>query len=86
MHLVLGPDGLPYLAELWWAKGLKTPKGEEIASHRYGRVSILDTDGRVVARIGGGPANTPCNFTGCTASRSTRAATCMWPKSVGPPV
>jgi NHL repeat-containing protein len=62
-HLVLGPDSLLYVAELWWRKGLKTPKGEEVAADRYGRISILDTSGRVVARYGGGPPNTPGNFT-----------------------
>jgi DNA-binding beta-propeller fold protein YncE len=62
-QLVLGPDGLLYVAELWWIKGLRTPKGEEIADHRYGRLSVLDTNGRVVARSGGGPANTPGSFT-----------------------
>jgi DNA-binding beta-propeller fold protein YncE len=62
-HLVLGPDSLLYVAELWWKKGLKTPKGEEIASDRYGRVSMLDTDGRVLGRYGGGAPNTPGNFT-----------------------
>jgi DNA-binding beta-propeller fold protein YncE len=62
-HLVLGPDGRLYVAELWWRKGLQTPKGEEIRDDRYGRVSILDTDGRVVARFGGGAPNTPGNFT-----------------------
>src|SRR5207249_8997604 len=40
-----------------------TPKGEEIREDRYGRVSILDTDGKVLARFGGGPPNTPGNFT-----------------------
>src|SRR4029078_10947974 len=62
-QLVLGPDGLLYVAELWWRKGLKTPKGEVIAADRYGRVSILDTGGRVLARYGGGTPNTPGNFT-----------------------
>ena len=62
-HLVLGPDGLLYVAELWWRKGLRTPKGEEIAADRYGRVSVLDRDGRLVARVGGGAPNTPGNFT-----------------------
>jgi DNA-binding beta-propeller fold protein YncE len=61
-HLVLGPDGLLYLAELWWRKGQKTPKGEEIASDRYGRMSILDVDGHVLARYGGGPPNTLGNY------------------------
>ncbi len=62
-HLVQGPDGLLYVAELWWRKGLKTPKGEEITSDRYGRISILDTDGGVLARYGGGTPNTHGNFT-----------------------
>jgi DNA-binding beta-propeller fold protein YncE len=62
-QLVLGPDGLLYVAELWWRKGLKTPKGEETTSDRYGRVSILDTHGRAIARLGGGQPNTPGNFT-----------------------
>jgi DNA-binding beta-propeller fold protein YncE len=62
-HLVLGPDGLLYVAELWWRKGLKTPRGEEITSDRYGRISILDTNGRPLARYGGGRPNTSGNFT-----------------------
>ena len=62
-HLVLGLDGLLYVAELWWRKGVKTPKGEEIASDRYGRISLLNNDGRAVARYGGGVPNTPGNFT-----------------------
>ena len=62
-HLVLGPDGRLYVAELWWRKGLKTTTGNEIREDRYGRVSVLDTDGKVLARYGGGPANTPGNFT-----------------------
>jgi len=62
-QLVPGPDGLLYVAELWWRKGLKTPRGEEIASDRYGRISILESDGHVLKRFGGGTPNTPGNFT-----------------------
>ena len=62
-QLALGPDGLLYVAELWWRKGLKTPKGEEIASDRYGRLSVLGTDGHILKRFGGGTPNTPGNFT-----------------------
>jgi hypothetical protein len=60
---VLGPDGLLYVAELWWRKGLKRPNGDEIKEDLYGRVSILDTDGKVQTRVGGGPPNAPGNFT-----------------------
>jgi DNA-binding beta-propeller fold protein YncE len=62
-QLALGPDGLLYVAELWWRKGLKTPKGEEIREDRHGRLSVLDDTGRVLARYGGGAPNTPGNFT-----------------------
>jgi DNA-binding beta-propeller fold protein YncE len=62
-QLVLGPDGLLYVAELWWRKGLKTPMGEEIREDRYGRLSVLDTRGKAVARFGGGPPNNTGNFT-----------------------
>ena len=61
-HLVLH-DGLLYVAELWWAKGLKKGNGAEVASDEYGRVSVLDTNGRVVARAGGGAPNTAGHFT-----------------------
>ena len=42
---------------------LMGPKGEEVASDRYGRVSVLDTHGTVLARYGGGAPDTPGNFT-----------------------
>jgi hypothetical protein len=42
---------------------LKTPTGQEITSDRYGRISIADLNGGVIARYGGGPPNTPGNFT-----------------------
>ena len=62
-HLVLH-DGRLYVAELWWAKGNKTGHGEEIRDDRYGRISVMTTDGAVIARYGGGAPNTPGNFTG----------------------
>ena len=55
-------DGLLYVAELWWAKGLKKGHGAEVGEHEYGRVSIHDTEGKLVARYGGGPPNTPGNL------------------------
>ena len=62
-QLVLGPDGLLYVAELWWVKGLRTPKGQEIPDHRFGRISVLDHDGNPVARLGGAPPGAPGSFT-----------------------
>ena len=61
--VVQGPDGLLYVAELWWRKGQKTGAGALVEADRFGRLSVLDTAGRVLARFGGGPPNTPGNFT-----------------------
>lgn len=88
-QLVRGPDGLLHVAELWWRKGLKTPKGEEIASDRYGRISILDTDGHVLSRFGGGPPNTSGNYTAphgiAVDSRgAVYVAEVSWTMGVGP--
>jgi DNA-binding beta-propeller fold protein YncE len=88
-HLVLGRDGLLYVAELWWRKGLKTPKGKEITAERYGKISVLDTNGRAVARFGGGPPNTPGNFSAphgiAVDSRgSVYAAEVTWTIGVSP--
>ena len=41
----------------------RLPAGLAHRDHIYGRVSILDTEGTVLSRVGGGPANTPGNFT-----------------------
>jgi len=62
-QLFLGPDGLLHIAELWWRKGPRTPRGVEIVADRFSRLSILDRSGRVLTRFGGGPPNTPGNFT-----------------------
>jgi NHL repeat-containing protein len=56
-------DGLLYLSELWWVKGQKKGNGEEVTKDEYGRISILDTSGKVLARYGGGAPNTAGNFT-----------------------
>lgn len=62
-HLVLGRDGLLYVAELWWRKGQRSHRFGEITADRYGRVSALRSDGTVVARWGGTAPGTPGGFT-----------------------
>jgi DNA-binding beta-propeller fold protein YncE len=62
-HLVVGPDGLIYVAELWWRAGQRSHRFGEITTDRYGRVSALRRDGTVVARWGGGAPGTPGAFT-----------------------
>jgi DNA-binding beta-propeller fold protein YncE len=62
-HMVLGPDGLLYVAELWWRKGQRSERFGEITADRYGRVSALRDDGTVVARWGGSAPGTEGGFT-----------------------
>src|SRR5207237_4220159 len=42
--IALGPDGLVYVAELWWRKGQRKPDGSEIVADHFGRVSVLDRE------------------------------------------
>jgi DNA-binding beta-propeller fold protein YncE len=62
-QLVLAPDGLLYVAELWWRRGQRSHRFGAIDADRYGRVSVLDTGGRVLARYGGTAPGTPGGFT-----------------------
>ena len=52
-NLYLAPDGLVYVSELWRPVGHKSYTRGVTAQDRPGRVSVLDRDGRVVARWGG---------------------------------
>jgi DNA-binding beta-propeller fold protein YncE len=61
-QIVQGGDGRIYVAELWWRPGQRSYVHGPIADEQYGRISILDLDGQPVARIGGGPPNTPGSF------------------------
>ena len=63
-QVFMAADGLVYVAELWWRVGQRSFAHGEISSHQYGRVSVLDaSDGRVLARVGGGEPGTRGNFT-----------------------
>jgi len=62
-HLCVGPDGLIYVAELWWRRGQRSHRFGEITADRYGRVSALRADGTVVGRWGGSAPGTPGGFT-----------------------
>ena len=54
-QLFSGRDGLIYVSELWWREGQKSYRHGTIEQERPPRVSILDDQGKVVARWGGGP-------------------------------
>jgi DNA-binding beta-propeller fold protein YncE len=62
-QLCVGPDGLIYVAELWWRKGQRSHRFGEITADRYGRVSALGPQGTAVARWGGSAPGTPGGFT-----------------------
>jgi DNA-binding beta-propeller fold protein YncE len=62
-HLSVGPDGLIYVAELWWRTGQRSQRFGEITADRYGRVSALNGDGTVAARWGGTAPGTAGGFT-----------------------
>jgi DNA-binding beta-propeller fold protein YncE len=62
--LAIGRDGLIYVAELWRPKGKRSFVHGEAKEDQPGRVTILDADGRVVARFGASSAerHAPGNF------------------------
>ena len=48
----VGRDGRVYVSELWWRAGQHSYVHGDIVDERHGRVSILDSAGRVLARVG----------------------------------
>lgn len=62
-QLCVGPEGLIYVAELWWRTGQRSHRFGEITADRYGRVSVLDPGGAVVTRWGGTAPGTSGGFT-----------------------
>lgn len=61
-QVLVAPDGLIYVSELWWQKGQRSQVHGEMTEDRYGRVSIYNQSGAVVARLGGGRPGTRGNF------------------------
>src|SRR5439155_1674582 len=61
-HLVFDAQGRAYVSELWWHQGQTSQRHGPIQDARYGRVSIYDKDGRVLARWGSTDACAPGRF------------------------
>lgn len=61
-QVFIAQDGLLYVSELWWGAGQRSYAHGEIHQNQYGRVSVLDAEGHVVTRVGGGQPGTPGNF------------------------
>jgi DNA-binding beta-propeller fold protein YncE len=61
-HLVFDAHGRAYVSELWWHPGQTSRRHGPIQDARYGRVSVYDKDGRVLARWGSAEACAPGSF------------------------
>jgi sugar lactone lactonase YvrE len=61
-HLVFDGEGRAYVSELWWHKGQTSQRHGPIQEARYGRVSVYDPAGRVLARWGSAEACAPGSF------------------------
>jgi len=61
-HLVFDAQGRAYVSELWWHTGSTSGRHGPIHEPRYGRVSVYDRDGRVLARWGSPDACAPGSF------------------------
>jgi DNA-binding beta-propeller fold protein YncE len=61
-HLVFDAQGRAYVSELWWHQGQTSRRHGPMHEARYGRVSVYDKDGRVLARWGSADACAPGSF------------------------
>src|SRR5262249_59685479 len=61
-HLVSDAKGRAFISELWWYSGQTSRRQGAISQARPGRVSVLDPDGRVLARWGGPEGSAPGNL------------------------
>jgi DNA-binding beta-propeller fold protein YncE len=51
-HLIFDAQGRAYVSELWWVMGQTSRRHGKMDRPTYGRVSIFDRDGRLLARWG----------------------------------
>ena len=61
-HVVFDEQGRAFVSELWWHAGSVSGRHGPIAEARYGRVSVYDRDGKVLARWGSTDACAPGSF------------------------
>ena len=61
-HLVFDAQGRAHVSELWWHQGQTSQRHGPVQESRYGRVSVFDRDGRILARWGGPVAEAPGSF------------------------
>jgi DNA-binding beta-propeller fold protein YncE len=61
-HIVFDGAGWAYVSELWWHTGQTSQRHGPITEGRYGRVSVFDTTGGVVARWGSPEQAAPGSF------------------------
>ncbi len=62
-QVFVAPDGLLYVSELWWRPGQHSYTRGDVTEDCFARVSVLELDGRLVARFGGGMPGTRGSFT-----------------------
>src|SRR5262249_36291115 len=56
------PEGRVYVSELWWRIGQRSQVHGEIKEDKPGRVSVFDSEGRLLTRWGGPDRCAPGNF------------------------
>jgi DNA-binding beta-propeller fold protein YncE len=61
-HVVFDAQGRAHVSELWWHTGQVSGRHGAIKDARYGRVSVYDRDGKVLARWGSADATAPGSF------------------------
>jgi len=60
--ICMDSNGLIYVSELKWLEGETSKRRGPIKREEHGRVSILDTDGSLIERIGGSDGTVPGSF------------------------